>query len=455
MSTQISKESIEDDKYLQPVLEDDALLFSLDEVDEVPIAPPHGPDTSPRNADDVRKIAELKDEIERLDTQHSEYVKFVTKTLDQQWEQRPAGSFPAPSDKAKDQKDSDDGYFQSYSYNEIHKAMLSDHARTGAYRDFIYENKHLFKDKIVLDVGCGTGILSMFCARAGAAKVIAVDNSDIADKAREIVFDNKLDNVITVLRGKIEDVTLPVPKVDIIVSEWMGYCLLYEAMLDSVIWARDRYLALGGLMVPSHCVLRIAPLSDCDYVESKCGKPKAFWNDVYGFNMKAMIPAEEWNNDEVVIEHLGFKSVPAESVILLELPIATITVEELQFTKPFTVKMAKDVIGLDGWLIWFDTYFLPQPGAQLPDGDIRAESWERNRHPGAAFTTGPAQDTHWKIAIMIIDEPYRQKELKSGQKISGTVQYKKPKNSARSLEVNIEWDAEGTEVKGAGSWVCK
>ena len=74
--------------------------------------------------------------------------------------------------------------------------MLKDTVRTDAYRDFVYENKHLFKDKVVLDVGCGTGILSMFCAKAGASKVIAVDNSSIIDKAREIVFDNGLDNII-------------------------------------------------------------------------------------------------------------------------------------------------------------------------------------------------------------------------------------------------------------------
>ena len=49
------------------------------------------------------------------------------------------------------------------------------------------------------------------------------------------------------LHGKIEEVTLPVGQVDIIVSEWMGYCLLYEAMLDSVLFARDRYLAPDGL----------------------------------------------------------------------------------------------------------------------------------------------------------------------------------------------------------------
>lgn len=70
--------------------------------------------------------------------------------------------------------------------------MLKDTVRTDAYRDFIYDSKHIFNDKVVLDVGCGTGILSMFCAKAGAKLVIAVDNSDIIDKARENVFENGL-----------------------------------------------------------------------------------------------------------------------------------------------------------------------------------------------------------------------------------------------------------------------
>lgn len=74
--------------------------------------------------------------------------------------------------------------------------MLKDTVRTEAYRDFIYENKNIFRDKIVLDVGCGTGILSMFCAKAGAKKVIAVDNSEIITNARAHVFANGLDDII-------------------------------------------------------------------------------------------------------------------------------------------------------------------------------------------------------------------------------------------------------------------
>jgi protein arginine N-methyltransferase 1 len=52
--------------------------------------------------------------------------------------------------------------------------MLKDTVRTGSYRAAIINNPHLFKDKTVLDVGCGTGILSMFAARAGASHVVGV-----------------------------------------------------------------------------------------------------------------------------------------------------------------------------------------------------------------------------------------------------------------------------------------
>lgn len=58
-------------------------------------------------------------------------------------------------------KDSD-YYFDSYSHFSIHEEMLKDTIRTRAYMDAIMDNPHLFKDKIVLDIGSGTGVLSIF-----------------------------------------------------------------------------------------------------------------------------------------------------------------------------------------------------------------------------------------------------------------------------------------------------
>lgn len=66
--------------------------------------------------------------------------------------------------------------------------------------------------------------------------------SNIIHQARVIVKDNNLDDKVTLIQGKMEEVVLPVDKVDIIISEWMGYFLLYESMLDTVLVARDKYL---------------------------------------------------------------------------------------------------------------------------------------------------------------------------------------------------------------------
>lgn len=52
---------------------------------------------------------------------------------------------------------------------------------------------------------------------------------------------------IEVIHGKVEDIELP-EKVDLIISEWMGFYLLHEAMLDSVLVARDKFLKPGGTM---------------------------------------------------------------------------------------------------------------------------------------------------------------------------------------------------------------
>jgi predicted RNA methylase len=102
--------------------------------------------------------------------------------------------------------------------------------------------------------------LSMFAAKAGARMVIGVDYSNIVEQAKEIVKQNKLDNVVTIIRGKIEEVELPVEKVDIIISEWMGYCLYYESMLDTVLFARDKWLAEGGLVFPDRATLYVCAI---------------------------------------------------------------------------------------------------------------------------------------------------------------------------------------------------
>merc|ERR1711981_796784 len=113
-------------------------------------------------------------------------------------------------DLSSEEMTSKDYYFDSYAHFGIHEEMLKDEVRTLTYRDSMYHNKHLFKNKIVLDVGCGTGILSMFAVKAGAKHVYGVDMSNIIDQAKGIVDDNGLSDRITLIKGKIEEIELPV-----------------------------------------------------------------------------------------------------------------------------------------------------------------------------------------------------------------------------------------------------
>lgn len=74
--------------------------------------------------------------------------------------------------------------------------------------------------------------------------------------------ENKLDHKIELVKGRLEDTELPIDKVDIIVSEWMGYFLLFEAMLDSVVYARDHHLSPGGILMPNRCSISLVGVSD-------------------------------------------------------------------------------------------------------------------------------------------------------------------------------------------------
>lgn len=151
-------------------------------------------------------------------------------------------------------------YFQFYGYLSQQQNMMQDFVRTSTYQKAINGNFNDFNDKIVLDVGAGSGILSFFAAQAGARKVYAVEASNMAQYAQQLVAANNLGDRITVIAGKIEEIELP-EKVDIIVSEPMGYMLYNERMLETYLHAK-KWLKPNGKMFPSRGDLHVAPFCD-------------------------------------------------------------------------------------------------------------------------------------------------------------------------------------------------
>ena len=151
-------------------------------------------------------------------------------------------------------------YFDSYGNLSAHSLMLRDKPRMEMYSRALAQSKSAIEGKIVVDVGSGTGILSMICAKTCNPKhVYAIEaNKYIANLSRMIIEQNGLQDVITVINKPVEEVNHTDwkhtdEKADVLVSEWMGFYLVHEAMLDSVLWARDFLCNPNPLIMPSSC----------------------------------------------------------------------------------------------------------------------------------------------------------------------------------------------------------
>lgn len=206
-------------------------------------------------------------------------------------------------------------------------------------------------------------------------------------------------------------------------------------MLDSVLYARDKYLAPDGLMVPSICRLLIAAVHDSDYINNSV----EYWNNVYGFRMSAM---KEKIREDVVITHLPTSSLVSEPVCFLDLPLHTIKATELTFTAPFELEINESVESLDGFTIYFDNYFLTRRNETVSN-EAKAETWKGE---GVAFTTGPGgKETHWREGLCLVES--KSGLLEKGQIIKGQITYRKRKTYSRALDVEIEWETEGKQHK--------
>ncbi|KAJ6554983.1 protein arginine N-methyltransferase [Mycena vulgaris] len=456
------EEFFSSDEYLRPAREDDPLLQ---------VQPDDWSDSDAETSDPTKRIHALEKRLAGAKQDLADYRELVSKQLDMSSLVAVVNE-PAPIAGAAPVRDDDSHYFQSYEANDIHAVMIQDKVRTSTYAQFILTNPGLFRDAVVLDVGCGTGILSLFAARAGAKRVFAVDASDIAEKAEKIVKANGLDHIITVIRGKVEDITLPdgVQQVDIIISEWMGYALLYESMLDSVLRARERFLRPEGVMAPSQCKMMLAL---CD--ASEVSKDRVdFWNDVYGFDLSTM---SEDLYDEAIVDVVGPDTLLSAPYPVKDLHLGVITARQLDFVSSFKlVSTAERRCKVNSLILYFDTFFTGdgQPvsaGTEVKvireSDPVLAEVWPVGGRPApqrrvsssvaneaakiTSFSTGPQSiPTHWKQTLFLLREPI---VVEEGSIVTGHFHCVKSQTNSRELDVEIHYAVKNPDGEVGGTVV--
>ncbi len=272
----------------------------------------------------------------------------------------------------------------SYAELSIHRWMLRDTQRNEAYRRAL---EHVVKPgDVVLDVGAGTGILSMFAAAAGARRVYAVERTGIADVARQIIEANGYAACIEVLQSDLEDVALP-EKVDVIVSEWMGGFGVDENVLAPVVMARDRWLKPGGKMVPSRVTAMLAPAHLPEFDEAM-----AYWRSrPHGVDLSLIAELSTQENFHTQTPPASLVAAPKK--MWSHDPLTCSLAEADQsFTTKLTFEAAEPST-VSGLLTWFV--------AEMGDGNTLTNA------------VGDP-DTHWGRSMFPLDRPI---ELAAGTTI--------------------------------------
>ncbi|XP_040213522.1 protein arginine N-methyltransferase 2 isoform X1 [Rana temporaria] len=343
--------------------------------------------------------------------------------------------------KINDEDDAEDDdpwqdkeYFGSYKTLKLHLEMLSDQPRTQTYRNVILQNSSALKGKRILDLGCGTGIISFFCAQLAQPDVVyAVEASDIAEQTSRLVEENGFSGIVKVIRQRAEELKLP-SRVDVLVSEWMGTCLVFEFMLESVLLSRDLWLKESGIMWPSTASIHMVPCS----AEKEYSTKVLFWDSAYGLDFKMLksMAVQEFLAKPKPDYVLNPEDCLSEPCVLLNINMKTLKVEELErMSGPFAFHVKRDGI-LHGFTSWFSVQF---------------QNIENQGH--VELHTGPFNPlTHWKHTLFMLDEPI---QIHRGDRVEGSAVFNRNPMWRRHLSVALNWSVTAESATTAHNVGCK
>lgn len=352
------------------------------------------------------------------DTDASRFRKIVDKVK----RHRPKSVFSQRTEESSASQ-----YFQFYGYLSQQQNMMQDYVRTSTYQKAILGNLSDFHNKVVLDVGAGSGILSFFAVQAGAAKVYAIEASNMAQYAQQLVMSNNVQEKIMVIPGKIEEIELP-QMVDIIISEPMGYMLFNERMLETYLHAR-KWLKPNGKMFPTHGDLHIAPFSDEALYSEQYNKANFWYQSAF-------------HGVDLTVLHKEAMKEYFRQPIVDTFDIRICMAKSIRYVCDFLKDNESDLHDIDiplefhalqtgichGLAFWFDVEFL---------GSTQ-QVW---------LSTAPtAPLTHWYQVRCLLHMPIF---IKQGQMLTGRVLL--VANKRQSYDVTIDLRIEGTHISSSNT----
>jgi len=247
---------------------------------------------------------------------------------------------------------------------DYHRRLVADEIRTSAYRDAIL--RVVKPGDIVVDLGCGSGILSFFACEAGAAKVFAIDQSHMADVAALLARHLGLADRITVLHEKSAKVEL-LSRANVLVTETIGACGFDEGILGSVLDARTRLLRPDAAIIPQRLALSLVPVG----LTEEYTKRIAWWSEPhFGLDLSPLRVFAANSRHHIQLDETAYLAAPAE--------ILSSSFESARIAGHHTFVADRDAV-VHGFAAWF--YATLVEGITLTNREKRATHWSQGFLP--------------------------------------------------------------------------
>jgi protein arginine N-methyltransferase 1 len=229
----------------------------------------------------------------------------------------------------------------------------------------------------------------------------------LADK---VVSDNNLKEKITLIRGNPENSKEKLQPADIIISDWMGYFLMHDSNIESVIYARDNCLKKEGVLIPDSAIIHIAAIEDEELFNSKY----RFWENVHDIDMSLIKNA---SLSEVLVETAEKEKILSSIFKIYELDLYTAQENDLEFSTKYQLTITKSQ-KMHGLISWFDVFMNSLPYK-------------------VKFNTSPFnQSTSWKQCIFYLDEEL---QVEKGDILNGSFAFRNSLENEYHLDFKISF----------------